>query len=177
MSSAPLLMTTSGCRTQRNLSENGREQAREIGDIFRKKMIPIQYPVMSSPYCRARETADIIFGKQSVVVVPVLASIEKLKVKNYPTEKKQQILSDLSNIFETPPANGTNTVIVAHTFPPNIALGDIPNLGTVIIKPKGSGRGYEIVGRISFEEFIKSVNKAASHSGSTRLPYSAEMSS
>lgn len=149
------------CRTQRNLSEHGRNQAKAFGDVFRKKLIPIGYPVISSPYCRARETADFIFGKQNVVTAPVLASVEKLKVESYPAEKKQQILSDLSKMFETPPAHGTNTVIVAHTFPPNVALGDIPNLGTVIIKPKGNGRGYEIVGRISFEEFMQWSNKAS----------------
>ncbi|TDF90122.1 histidine phosphatase family protein [Paenibacillus piri] len=143
------------CRTQRNLSEHGRDQARAFGVIYGKQLIPIRYPVMSSPYCRARETAEIIFGKQNVVVAPVLASIEKLRIESYPAEKKQQILSDLSKIFETPPAHGTNTVIVAHTFLPHVALGDIPNLGTVIIKPKGTGRGYEIVGRISFDQFIQ----------------------
>jgi len=150
------------CRTQRNLSEHGREQAKTFGEVFRKELIPIRYPVISSPYCRARETADIIFGEHNVIVAPVLASIDKLLVESYPAEKKQQILSNLSKLFETPPTDGKNTVIVAHTFPPNVALGDIPNLGIVIIKPKGNGRGYEIVGRISFEEFINWSKKAVS---------------
>lgn len=151
------------CRTQRNLSEIGREQAIEMGKIAAKQLFPIRYPVLSSPYCRARETAGIIFGQQNVVAAPLLASIEKLKLESYPIEKKQQILADLSRMFETPPPYGTNTVIVAHMFPPNVALGEIPNLGTVIIKPLGSGRGYKIVGRISLEQFIAWSNKSASN--------------
>ncbi|MBD3919120.1 histidine phosphatase family protein [Paenibacillus sp. PR3] len=143
------------CRTQRNLSDRGKEQAQAIGEVFKQNPFPIHLPVISDPYCRAKDTADIIFGKKNVTVNPSLASIEKLKMEGLPAVEKQQILSDLTKIFETPPARGTNTVIVAHTFPPNVALGDIPNLGAVIIKPKGSGKGYEVVGRITSEELIR----------------------
>lgn len=154
----------SDCGTQRNLSEFARNQARAIGNMFSKYMIPIRYPVMSSPYCRTRETAEIMFGQQNVVIMPLLASIGKLQEEDFPIEKKQKILADLSKIFETPPAYGTNTVIVAHSFPKNIALGEIPNMGTVVIKPKGKGHGYEIVSRINFEDFIKWTNNSASGS-------------
>ncbi|WP_246070611.1 histidine phosphatase family protein [Paenibacillus kobensis] len=143
------------CSTQRNLSDNGREQARAVEALFSKKQIPIQYPIISSPYCRARETAGIIFGNQNIVVNPVLASIEKLKIEDYPADKKQQIVRELTKIFETPPALGTNSVIVAHTFPPNVALGEIPNLGAVILKPKGMNQGYEIIHRFNIEDLNK----------------------
>nr|WP_144266438.1 histidine phosphatase family protein [Paenibacillus curdlanolyticus] len=146
------------CRTQRNLSARGKEQAQAIGEVFKQNPFPIHLPVISDPYCRAKDTADIIFGKKNVTVNPSLASIEKLKMEGLPAAEKQQILSDLTKIFETPPARGTNTVIVAHTFPPNVALGDIPNLGAIIIKPKGFGKGYEVVGRITSEELIRWSN-------------------
>ncbi|REE91573.1 histidine phosphatase superfamily protein (branch 1) [Paenibacillus taihuensis] len=147
------------CRTQRNLSNHGREQAQAIGDVFKKNPFPVHFPVISDPYCRAKDTADIIFGKENITVAPILASIEKLKIESLSAFEKQQILSDLTKIFETPPARGKNTVIVAHTFPPNVALGEIPNLGAVIIKPKGSGNGYEVVGRITSEELIRWSDK------------------
>ncbi|NBC72794.1 histidine phosphatase family protein [Paenibacillus sacheonensis] len=143
------------CQTQRNLSHLGKEQAQAIGDAFRKKPFPIQWPVVSDPYCRAKDTAEIIFGKKNVTIEPQLAAIEKLKVEGLPNVEKQQILSDLTKRFETPPARGSNTVIVAHTFPPDVALGEIPNLGAVIIKPKGFGNGYEVLGRITPEELIR----------------------
>ncbi|GMK41451.1 histidine phosphatase family protein [Paenibacillus sp. CCS19] len=148
------------CRTQRNLSNRGKEQAQAIREVFKRNPFPIQLPVITDPYCRAKDTADIIFGNKNVTVYPSLASIEKLKIEALPAVEKQRILSNLTKIFETPPARGTNTVIVAHTFPPNVALGEIPNLGAVIIKPQGYGKGYEVVGRITPEELIRWSNKS-----------------
>ena len=46
------------CKTQRNLDEAGREQARRIGDEFRKRGIK-QARIYSSQYCRALETARL----------------------------------------------------------------------------------------------------------------------
>lgn len=152
------------CLTQRNLSNLGKEQALAIGEVFKKNPFPIHLPVISDPYCRAKDTANIIFGKKNVVVAPILASIEKLKIESYPNEKKQKILSDLTKIFEIPPTPDTNSIIVAHTFPPKVGLGEIPNLGAVIIKPKGLGNGYEVVARITPEELINWSDKAYSDS-------------
>jgi phosphohistidine phosphatase SixA len=48
------------CGTQRNLNEAGREQARRIGEAFRKKgLVPAQ--VLTSQWCRCRETAELAF--------------------------------------------------------------------------------------------------------------------
>ena len=49
------------CSTQRNLSEEGRAQARRIGDWFRLRGLkPAQ--VRSSPWCRCLDTAMLAFG-------------------------------------------------------------------------------------------------------------------
>ena len=50
------------CSTQRNLNEAGREQAREIGRGFRALEIPLG-DVLSSEYCRTRETAELAFER------------------------------------------------------------------------------------------------------------------
>ena len=50
------------CSTQRNLSDSGRRQAREIGHSFRRLEIPLGQ-VLSSEYCRTRETAKLAFGR------------------------------------------------------------------------------------------------------------------
>ena len=50
------------CTTQRNLSEEGREQAKNIGNFFKDNKIPI-YKVISSEWCRCKETAVIGFNK------------------------------------------------------------------------------------------------------------------
>ena len=50
------------CSTQRNLNEEGREQAKNIGNYFKENLIPID-KVISSEWCRCKETAQIAFKK------------------------------------------------------------------------------------------------------------------
>ena len=52
------------CSTQRNLSENGRKQAQRIGEFFNKNEIEIDQ-VLSSEWCRCKETAKIAFKNYS----------------------------------------------------------------------------------------------------------------
>ena len=47
------------CRTQRNLSAEGRRQAREIGERIRAAGVPVA-GVLSSPWCRSRDTARLL---------------------------------------------------------------------------------------------------------------------
>lgn len=50
------------CRTQRNLSDEGRAQARRIGEWFRaRRLTPAR--VRSSPWCRCVDTAELAFGQ------------------------------------------------------------------------------------------------------------------
>lgn len=51
------------CATQRNLDARGREEARAIGQAFRAKGILVG-GVLSSQWCRARETAELAFPGQ-----------------------------------------------------------------------------------------------------------------
>ena len=49
------------CRTQRNLSDAGRTEARHVGERLRDARVPIA-KVYTSPWCRCRETAQLAFG-------------------------------------------------------------------------------------------------------------------
>ena len=48
------------CSTQRNLDDSGRLQSKEIGNFFFKEKIPVDQ-VLSSEWCRCRETSEIAF--------------------------------------------------------------------------------------------------------------------
>ena len=52
------------CSTQRNLSDDGRKQAQRIGEFFTKNKIEID-KVLSSEWCRCKETAKIAFKNYS----------------------------------------------------------------------------------------------------------------
>ncbi|WP_246014465.1 histidine phosphatase family protein [Paenibacillus rhizophilus] len=143
----------SDCSTQRNLSEEGRRQAAALGEALRRLQIPVQTPVLASPFCRTRETAELAFGEGNVQTDPFWIRIYRLSGNVTPSEQ-EAALAALTSVLEKAPPSGTNQVIVAHGFPKGTGLGEIPNLGTVVVKPKGQGRGYEIIDRISLPELL-----------------------
>jgi hypothetical protein len=57
------------CQSQRNLTDQGREDARAVGQAIRALAIPIG-PVLASPMCRTVETATLAFGLLSNVPPP-----------------------------------------------------------------------------------------------------------
>jgi phosphohistidine phosphatase SixA len=52
------------CSTQRNLSEEGRAEARRLGEQFRARNIQVG-AVLHSQWCRARDTARLAFGERA----------------------------------------------------------------------------------------------------------------
>ena len=55
----PVNFKLGDCSTQRNLSAEGRQDARDIGEWIKRREVPI-YRVESSRWCRARETAELL---------------------------------------------------------------------------------------------------------------------
>lgn len=78
------------CRTQRNLSEQGRQQARRIGALFAARAAPVQ-EVLASRYCRTKETAELAFGASLVETVDWLDPVEP---ETPEAEERAQILRD-----------------------------------------------------------------------------------
>ena len=121
------------CATQRNLNEQGRSQARAIGEAFRSHNIPVGQ-VLSSEYCRALEFARLAFNQaqpeQSLVLPDPL-----------PAADQQRNTAALRQLLNRQPTAGVNTVLVSHS--PNLrdAMGvDLSVEGSAaIIKPNGQG--------------------------------------
>jgi len=61
------------CATQRNLSDDGRAQARRIGAEFERRGIRVD-EVLSSRWCRCLETARLAFPRHEVRVLEALNS-------------------------------------------------------------------------------------------------------
>ncbi|MBI6875642.1 histidine phosphatase family protein [Clostridium aciditolerans] len=142
------------CFTQRNLSELGRRQAVYYGQILRNLRIPISYPIIASPFCRTIETAQLAFGSANVQIDPFLFEIYRLD-ENLSSAEQKRILDSLDSRLEIKPPQGSNKIIIAHSFPKGISLGQIPNMGTVIVKPLGEGHGYEIIDKLSLSDLAK----------------------
>lgn len=129
------------CSTQRPLTEEGRKLAASVGKSVRKARIPIA-EILSSPLCRARDSAKAAFGDKFQVV-------EKLMyTANMTSAEKKPNIEETRRLLSAPVARGGNRFIVSHA--PNLAdlIGYFPKEGTVVIfKPKGES-GFEYIASI-----------------------------
>jgi phosphohistidine phosphatase SixA len=95
------------CATQRNLSAQGRQEAEDMGRAFVKLSIPVG-EVLASPYCRCLETGRLAFGRATEN--ETLSVWDDLSV----TERSERG-GEIRHMLDTPPAAGTNTVLITHT--------------------------------------------------------------
>ena len=135
------------CLIQRNLTEEGRAQAREIGEAIRALRIPIG-EVRSSPMCRTRDTARLAFGDVTLdrnLVSPGVIGTEA------DDERRAQAMRAM--VEDLPPA-GENTVLVTHTGNIGAALGEeTVDEGELLVY----GSGLELVGRVPVERWPELV--------------------
>ena len=103
------LSDLTNCATQRNLSPEGHAQARLIGEAIAALAIPIG-EVLSSELCRTRETAELAFGRTTPM--PDLTSFGTAGSE----AEEQERAAALRRLLATPPAPGTNTVLIGHLF-------------------------------------------------------------
>lgn len=59
-------MRLDDCSTQRNLNDEGRREAARLGEELRRRGVPVG-AVLSSPWCRCRDTGRIAFGREPQV--------------------------------------------------------------------------------------------------------------
>jgi hypothetical protein len=127
------------CARQRNLTDGGRDEARRIGVAIKRLDIPIG-DVLASPFCRTRETAQLIFGRASVAPA----------VRGGPARPEtNDRYAELRKLLSTPPSRGTNLAIASHGNPFR-AVTDTQYLAegeAAVIRPLG-GQGFRIVARI-----------------------------
>jgi len=140
------------CTGQRNLSEEGRRQAVKIGEAYRALGIPVA-EVISSPFCRCRDTADLAFKtytiNEDIQHIPYSRNKEGRKKMQYLWDRLDEMLAQI-----TPP--GQNIVLVGHS--PNlirrIDIRALPEGNSVIFKPDGKGSS-ELIGMILPEELFR----------------------
>jgi broad specificity phosphatase PhoE len=127
------------CSTQRNLSDEGREHAKRIGEAFRLRRIPVER-VLTSPWCRCVETASLAFGGAEISTA--LANLFGR------SENRQKQVDELT-AMASGRRSGGNLVLVTHGAT-ILALTRIPvNMGEiVVVTPLGAGR-FAVAGRFT----------------------------
>ena len=106
------------CKTQRNLSSKGRLQSEKIGNFFKINNIKID-KVLSSEWCRCKETAKIAFEN-----FQTFNALNSFYEARFAKNKSKQI-EDLKNFINSWDSD-SNLIIVTHF----VVISELLNKGT-----------------------------------------------
>ncbi len=123
------------CETQRNLNSAGRQQSRDVGEVFERHGIPVG-TVLTSAFCRNRDSAELAFGRYEQV--DDLFNLPAVRDQ----ARREWLVTSLRERLATPPDDASlNTVIVGH----NLNLRAAANVfidegGIAVFEPLGGSR-------------------------------------
>ena len=130
------LLRDPSCKQERNLSDEGRQVAKAVGERFRARSIPVA-EVRHSPYCRTTDTAKIAFGKGSEA--DFLSLLEVL-----PPDAASAQTAKLNEVIGSYKGEG-NLVLVTHE--PNINAVSFEMMNTadfLVLQPEGGSNFKEL---------------------------------
>jgi broad specificity phosphatase PhoE len=126
------------CKTERNLNAAGRAEAKRVGEAFKREKVPVAQ-VLSSEWCRCRDTATIAFGAYEV-----WPALNNLFGRPENLEAQRRAMLERASRFRGP----GNLVLVTHGSTVVPVAGVSPGTAEmVVMKPAGPGK-LELVGRI-----------------------------
>ncbi len=130
--------------TQRNLSEEGREQGRKTGEVFRKLGVRFD-SVFSSPYFRARDFAELVTARQPEVTRKLLG-YDQIGLEGH-----RELLSLV-------PAKGANNFLSGHQFAVAelgfVGMNELEEGSCLIFKPAGDPQGLELVAHLNHADLL-----------------------
>ena len=127
------------CSTQRNLNSIGQKQAEDIGEFFRVNKIKID-KVLSSEWCRCKETADIAFKEYSTN-----SFLNSFYSSKYAKNKDKQI--DALNNYVKKFNNNGNLIFVTHY----VLISEVLNYGASSGEIVISDKNFNIVGTVKID--------------------------
>ena len=141
----------SDCSTQRRLSDEGKADAKVIGEGIKAAGIPVG-DVISSDYCRAYNTADLAFGRYTKN-----SNLNFLPCVECTPEEYKEYAARVAPLMSALPETGKNTVLVGHDDPfQGVTMPIVPENGiypapmgvAYIAKPLGDGK-FDLVAKIN----------------------------
>lgn len=126
------------CSTQRNLSQQGRADARAIGAALRNRGIPLG-PVLSSRWCRCLDTARLAFGR--VEEAPMLDSM----FNDSEAASRAKVREVLARVGAF--ADKTNLVLVTHDVNIRALVNEYVAQGEIVVARPDAGK-LEVVGKL-----------------------------
>ena len=126
------------CKTQRNLNRVGIKQSKKIGKLFKKNKVLIDQ-VLSSQWCRCKDTAQYAFGDYKEFTA-LNSTFQSPYDKN---ETKQ--LKELYSFVKKWDGKGKNLVLVTHYSIITAITNAVPSSGEIVITDKN----FKVISTIS----------------------------
>ncbi|SEK94931.1 Phosphohistidine phosphatase SixA [Bosea lupini] len=129
------------CATQRNLGEQGRAQARRIGDEFRRRGVRVGL-VLTSQWCRARDTAQLMsLGTVEDAPEALNSFFGRSGERESATNALRRRLSGL-------PRDAGTVVMVTHQVNITALTGVFPRSGDIVVLRREPDGGISVRGTI-----------------------------
>jgi phosphohistidine phosphatase SixA len=135
-------MRLDDCATQRNLTDQGRAHARAIGAAFRSRSLKPER-VLSSPWCRCIETAQLAFGGSQTE-----AALSNLFGRS---ENRDRQVEALRAVIAAHRGSG-NLVLVTHGSTIVALTGVSPDFGELVVVAPQPGGKFVVEGRLTVPE-------------------------
>lgn len=128
------------CATQRNLSDEGRAQARRIGERFRDNGIETAR-VLTSQWCRCRETAQLLGLGPVIELEPLNSFFENREAGPVQTQALEDWLREQ-------PRGGEPIVLVTHQVNVTALTGIVPRSGGMVVARRESWGRITVLGEL-----------------------------
>ncbi len=125
------------CKTQRNLNRTGINQSKKIGKLFKKNKVPVDQ-VLSSQWCRCKDTAKYAFGN-----FKEFAALNSTFQSPYNKNEGKQ-LKELYEFIKKWDGKGKNLVLITHYSIITAVTNAVPNSGEIVIADKN----FKVLGTI-----------------------------
>lgn len=130
------------CATQRNLTDTGRAQAQRTGEVLKAKGIAFDR-VLTSPWCRCRDTARLVAGADGEVMPALSNLVGRHERAADQMAVLRRYLADL--------AADTRMLFVTHGVVIAALTGLNPAEGEMVIVSVGAAGDIAIAGRLKVE--------------------------
>jgi malonate transporter and related proteins len=127
------------CKTQRNLSDEGRAEARRLGETLRKRQVPVG-ELLSSPWCRCHETARLAFGREATTWTALSNLFGRREAEEAQVREMRARIGSYRG--------KDNLVLISHGSTALPLTGVSPQQAEVIVLTPLGGERFRVAGRI-----------------------------
>lgn len=139
------------CATQRNLSPQGRADARRIGMALRAGGVRVG-DVLTSRWCRAVETAQLAFGRYAIW--PELNSLFHDRARQ---DAQNRAVRRRIGAFRGP----ENLFLVGHGSNILALTGIHPSMGAMVVVTPGGARDFTVLGQLGPRDIAAAAERDA----------------